>query len=390
VNRNVKTVLFVSVLFGASTGIYEFVLPYYLQERGLSFHSMGTVFGVAAAGMLLVRVVMGRLADVWGRKLFYGLSLAGSAVAMWLTPYTGAVGLQAALKTLREAMFLTRDTVHPVILYEESRGEFMRFIGKTRGFEFLFQGAGTVVAGVTLAKLGTGGNLQMAAVALAVGAVVFWALFREHWKPRPDHRGGSVWGLFSLRGMHRNLMVILISNLVFNVGISTGHSFVMPLFFSEKFGVSRELVSWVMVAHRVTIAVPLLLAGALAVKRLRRVFMITLALEGALISASALIPGFWAASGVWLLHDLVGAGVWLPIQNQIIQDYTRPEERALEMGKLLAFSGVGGILGTYLSGVLADYNISAPFFVSGVLMVAAAVVLGGLRLGAVALVLEER
>jgi MFS family permease len=93
---------------------------------------------------------------------------------------------------------------------------------------------------------------------------------------------------------------------------------------------------------------------------------------------------------VWLLHDLVGAGVWLPIQNQIIQDYTRPEERALEMGKLLAFSGVGGILGTYLSGVLADYNISAPFFVSGVLMVAAAVVLGGLRLGAVALVLEER
>jgi predicted MFS family arabinose efflux permease len=85
--------------------------------------------------------------------------------------------------------------------------------------------------------------------------------------------------------MHRNLMVILVSNLIFNVGISTGHSFVMPLFFSEKFGVSRELVSWVMVAHRVTIAVPLLLAGALAVKRLKRVFMITLALEGALISA---------------------------------------------------------------------------------------------------------
>ena len=76
-NRNVRTVLFVSVLFGASTGIYEFVLPYYLQERGLSFQSMGTIFAVAAAGMLLVRVVMGRLADVWGRKPDLEAALAG-------------------------------------------------------------------------------------------------------------------------------------------------------------------------------------------------------------------------------------------------------------------------------------------------------------------------
>jgi len=72
--------------------------------------------------------------------------------------------------------------------------------------------------------------------------------------------------------------------------------------------------------------------------------------------------------------------VWLPIQNQIIQDYTRPEERALDMGKILAFSGVGGILGTWLSGVLAQRNISAPFFVSGLLMIVAALVLTALRL----------
>jgi len=380
VNRNVRTVLFVSVLFGASTGIYEFVLPYYLQERGLSFQSMGTIFAVAAAGMLLVRVVMGRLADVWGRKLFYNLSLAGSAAAMWMTPLTGSVAGQAALKTLRDAMFLTRDTVHPVILYEESRGQFMSFLGKTRGFEFLFQGGGTVICGLTLARLGTGGNLRLAAGLLLVSFIIFSFAFRETWRPQERVNRGRLRDLFSLRHLHRNLIVILISNLIFTIGITTGHSFMMPLFFSQKFGVSRELVSWVMVAHRVTIALPLLLAGALAVKRLKRVFMVTLVLEGTIISASALIPGFWAASGVWLLHDLVGAGVWLPIQNQIIQDYTRPEERALDMGKILAFSGLGGILGTWLSGVLAQRNISAPFFVSGLLMIVAAFVLTALRL----------
>lgn len=383
-NRNVKTVLFVSILFGAATGIYEFVLPYYLQERGLSFQSMGAVFTVAAAGMLLVRIVMGRLADVWGRKLFYNLSLLGSGAALWMTPLTGAVAGQAALKTLRDAMFLTRDTVHPVILYEESRGQFMSFLGKTRGYEFLFQGGGTVICTFTLATLGTTGNLRLAALLLLAAFVIFTLAFREKWQPHEHASRGHllerVLALFSLRHMHRNLHVILLSNFIFTIGISAGHSFIMPLFFSEKFGVSRELVSWVMVVHRVTIALPLLLAGTLAVRRLKQVFLLTLALEGVIISASALVPNFYAAAGVWLLHDLVGAGVWLPIQNQIIQDYTRPEERALEMGKILAFSGLGGILGTYLSGVLADYNISAPFLVSGLLMILAAAVLAGLRL----------
>ena len=79
VNRNVKTVLAVSILFGMSTGIYEFVLPFYLKERGLSYEAMGVIFAIAAAGMLGLRIVMGRLADLWGRKPFYGLALGGSS-----------------------------------------------------------------------------------------------------------------------------------------------------------------------------------------------------------------------------------------------------------------------------------------------------------------------
>jgi len=63
------------------------------------------------------------------------------------------------------------------------------------------------------------------------------------------------------------------------------------------------------------------------------------------IAAAALVPNFYAARGVWLLHDLIAAGVWTPIQSLIIQDHTRPETRALEMGKVLAFGGIGTILG---------------------------------------------
>ena len=113
-NRNVKVLLAVSVLFGAAVGSYEFVLPYYLTERGLSFQSMGTIFAIAAAAMVPIRILMGRFADRWGRKTFYGISLGGSAVTMWLTPMSASVAGQSVLKTAREAMLMTRETLHPV------------------------------------------------------------------------------------------------------------------------------------------------------------------------------------------------------------------------------------------------------------------------------------
>jgi len=380
VTRNVKIVLAVSVFFGAATGIYEFMLPYYLDEQGLSYESMGTIFAVAAAGMLLLRILMGRLADVWGRKPFYGLALGGSAVAMWLTPSTGVVAWQAVLKTIREAMFVTRETLHPVILYEESRGRFMDFMGKTRGMEFLFQAAGTLLAGTLFVTIGTGGNLRLGAAMLAVGFVLFWLVFREHVHEHAARRAGSLRDLFSW-DMHRNLKVITISFFVFNIGMWCSHSFIMPLFFSKKFGVTPESVAWVMVLHRVTIALPLLLAGVLRIKRLKSAYIWALIAEGAVLSASALVPNFYGAAAVWLLHDLIGAGIWIPVQGLIIQDYTRPDRRALEMGKLQGYGGVGTIIGPWLAGVLSEQvNVSAPFFVSGLLMIAAAVVLVGLRL----------
>ena len=390
-NRNIKAVLAVSVFFGIATGSYEFVLPYFLAEIGLSFQNMGTIFAIAAAGMLLVRVLMGRLADVWGRKLFYGLSLGGSAAAMWFTPTSGSVFGQSAIKAIREAMFLTRDTLHPVILYEEHRGKFMSFMGKTRGWEFLFQAAGTLLSGALMTGLflfgarrvlNAGGNLKLAGAIMAVGFVIFWFVFRE--RPREEEGRVSTGGfgdLFSLR-MHHNLKVIMVSVFIFNIGISTSHNFIMPLFFSEKFHASTYAVSWVMVLHRASIALPLLLAGTLRIRNLKGAYIWALVFEGVVLSASALIPNFYGAAIVWLLHDLLGAGVWIPVQNLIIQDHTHPDRRALEMGKILAYGGIGTIIGPYLAGVLSQHvNVSAPYFVSGMLMVIAAAALAPMRLG---------
>lgn len=375
---NFRVLLLVSVLFGVAGGIYEFVLPYYLAGRGLSFTNMGYVFSASTLAMFGVRLGLGNLADRWGSKRLYMLALASVALACLATPFTAGLFALIALKTMREVGVLARNTAHPILLYREGRHRFAGFIGKTRGAESLFQAAGTFLAGVGLVMLGERGMLWVGAAAVGVGVVVLGLGVRG---PR-DGVATATGGIRRLLSfdLPRNLRVIMVASFVFAVGLSTSHCFIMPLFFSEKFGVSPATVSTVMVIHRLTSVAPLLLAGYLPRRHYRSIYIGAIVMEGLTISAAALIPVFFWAAAVWLLHDLVGAGLWIPIQSAIIQDECRETSRGLDLSKTLAFAALGGAIGPVLAGYLSGVSISAPYLVSGILVTASAGVLLALRL----------
>lgn len=377
-SRNIRILIGVSILFGIGSGLYEFVLPYFLQEQGLSYPNMGWLFAVSTGAMFLIRLASGRLVDWWGCKRPYVGAVIGHGIANVLTAMTGNLVLLTLLKTGREVAFLLRETVHPILLYVEDRGRFRDALGRTRGLEYLCLAAGTVLAGVSMARWGNGNSLILSgAILLGTGVILQGGL-----QDRPASRGGPssspAWWRWDLAP---NLKVITLSTFLFNIGLTTSHSFIMPLFFSSKFGVSEQVVSVIMVIHRLTLALPLLVAGKLPFRDLKAAYIGTLAWEGIFISAGGLLPWFLPAAGVWLLHDLVGAGVWIPIQNEIIQRYCRDAVRGLDLSKTLALSSVGGAFGPLLAGYLADQSIGAPFVVSGGLVFLGALVLFRLRLG---------
>lgn len=372
--RNVATILIVSGLFGLSFGVYDFVLPFYLSERGFSYGRMANVFAISSASVVFVRVIMGRLSDLWGRKSFYSASLLGSAVASTLTPAAVSVPALAALKALREASALTRDTMHSVLLYAETRTGFLNIIGKSRGLEFLTQAGGTLAAGLLLGSLGSSRILIAAGLVSVIAFLIFTSLFREKpQEPSADEPASA--GVFSL-DMSRNLKIITLAAGVSMLGISVSHCFIMPLFFARKFDVGPGSVGVVMTLHRLSLALPLLVfSGWLSGFNLRRLYMASIACQGITTILAAVIPHFWAASVVWLLHDLIGAGVWVPIQSTLIQAYSREGTRGLDVGKSLALSSLGGVAGPYVAGWLAPISISAPFIASGIITIAAVPIL---------------
>jgi MFS family permease len=342
---------------------------------------MGFIFAVASAAILVARVGIGSLSDVWGRKIFYSVALAAASGSQWLTSLSSQVLGQTLLKTVRDTAFATREIMHPIVLFEESERRFLDLIGKTRGLEYLFQAGGTITAGLTIAAIGTGGNLKLAGVLAGLAFVVFAAAFRE--RPMPIRLAGiSLREVMGLGGLPRNLKVIAASSFIFTLGLSSSHSFIMPLFFAGRFGMSQGTVAWIMFGHRLTIALPMLVVGQLPIRNYKASYILTMVIEGVAVGAAALIPGAALATGVWLLHDLIGAGIWAPIQNTIVQQYSRPEARGLDVGRVAAIGLVGAIFGPFIAGYLAQVRIWWPFLVSGALMALSAAPLAALRLEA--------
>ena len=78
--------------------------------------------------------------------------------------------------------------------------------------------------------------------------------------------------------------------------------------------------------------------------------IVSLLLQSATIVAAGVIRELWLALGIWLLHDLLGAGFWFPIRSELLQRYCRGHARAADTSKALAVAQVGLLAGMLLAG----------------------------------------
>lgn len=375
-NRNVKILLFISILFGLSLGIYEFVLPFYLKDRGISFANMGIIFSLSSVAMFFIRIHAGQLSDIHGRKIFYSLAVLGSGIANFFTPFTAAISNLTILKSIREAGSVVQESIHAVSLFEISKKKFLDFIAKTNGAQWVFQGLGAMVGGILLLWFGYRNTFLFNAVLLFFAFVLFSLFFREPEKQQTNKESISILELYA-PVFSPQLLIITIASFMFMIGMGCSHSFVMPLFFTDKFGVSRQAASIIMTIHRLVLGIPMIFAARFIKEgmNLKRLYIWFVFIEGLALSASALIPNFFLATIVWLAHDYIGCAFWGPVQKTLIQRYSRQESRALDVSKVAAFSTLGWIVGPIVAGYLSPLSISAPFFVSGVIMMASVLIL---------------
>ncbi len=367
------TVFLVAVgLFGLTYGVYEMLIPFYLESRRVSFSRMGDIFAFSFLFAFLMRQYAGYLSDVLGRKPLFSTGLLLAGLGNFTTPFFGKAIIQAGLKSLREAAYGIKETMQSVILYEGDHKNFLNNYGKNRGVEWILQALGIFLAGMIASRFSIAFAFLLSGLLLFLATLAFSVFFQGKRTVNEEAKRLTVQEIFSfdLKGKLRYLTFVY-----FLVNVNTGlsHGPTMPLFFKDRFQMSLAAIAVLMVFHRLSLGLPMLLVGRVKSDRLKFFYMLTLTLGGASLVITPFIPTASVAIPVWLAHDLIGAGIWNPIHNYFTQKFAGEDIRGLHVSKSFAYGSLGTVFGYLLSGYLYSVDTGAPFVSAGLCAILTAV-----------------
>jgi len=323
-----------------------------------------------------LNIVIGSQSDVRGRKIFYTISLALCSAINFIIPLLRKFWETLVLSITQSAASSIRGSVHNVMLYEHARKTFLAAYSRVNGMEYFSQAIGLLGAGLILAASSFQSAFWVSALVLASALSIFAFGFKEEKvAARPEDGAPKGGGPY----LPRELKIFAVSGLVMAIGSGLSHGFVTPLFFVKKYGADQATVSIILTLHRLSFGLPMIFADkVLAYLRGFRQKTILIGLmiyQGVSISACAFLPDIISATIVFASHDLLAAAFWIPVLSVLTQSYCREGRRGADSNKVSSISSIGSIVAPFLAGILASVSIGYPFFASGLMYTAAALIL---------------
>ncbi len=370
--------ILVSAVFGLIIGLYDFLLPLFLDHSGISYGSIGIIFSFSAIFLFFVRVYSGHVSDLIGRKRVFSLSLFLCALSSLLTPFLPNILSQVILRSLREVGKSIKEMLQQLLVFDQWKDSFRHLFSWVWGFDATFQGIGTLFGGFLLLKLGYTCSFVIPAVILFLVFVLFVFKFKEKRAPVKSEDvlqesklaafNSFYWSSPFSHRLPKPLLLMSISGFILGVGVSMSHAFIAPLFFLHKFSISIAWVAIIVALHRLFLGLPMIMAAKVVKWNLKVTAIVFLVVQG-LLTSLAVVPSYFIAAAIlWLMHDFVGASMWIPARNTIIQHYSRDGKRGLDVGMVLAWQGLGWIFGPLIAGILSKYSINYPFLFSGIVV----------------------
>jgi DHA1 family tetracycline resistance protein-like MFS transporter len=354
-------------------GIILPLLPYYAEGFGATGVWVGALFTAYSAAQFLGAPALGRLSDRVGRRPVLLLSLAGSAVSLFVSGLAPTLVLLLAARALA-GLFGGSITAAQAVIADltapEERAKYMGFLGASIGLGFVFGPA----MGASLARFGFG-TAAFAAAGLAAANLVF-AFFRL-----PETRAPARRALASSRFGLRPLAVGLRHP---NVGRLLGAMFLSTLAFvamEATFALLGE-VRFALDARRLGLVftyvgiVIVIVQGGLVGRLAPRFGERALATVGALVMAGSLaalpfVPSFGIALAA-LGGLAVGQGLMSPLLATLLSRSSGADEQGGLLGLGQSLAAAARAVGPLAAGWLYDRGVEIPYVIAAALMLVAA------------------
>lgn len=289
--------IIVSAAFGLSVGLYDFLLPLFLDDMGMSYGSMGIIFSFSAIFMFFVRVYAGHISDLFGRKHVFSLSVFLCGLSTLLTPFLPNIASQVVLRSLREIARAVKETLQQLLIFDKWKESFRHLSAWIGGADFTFQGIGILLGGFLLIKIGYKYSFIIPGAIVVLVCLLFLFKFKESYIPLKTQKvlsGDNVlatdsfyWSSPFQHRLPRPLVLMAVSGFILGTGVSMSHSFMAPLFFLNKFAISPAWVAIILAFHRLSFGLPMIMAGKIVKWNLKRTIIIFVLLQGIFVSLTA-------------------------------------------------------------------------------------------------------
>ncbi len=351
-------------------GILAFVLPIYGRELGASAIEVGAFFSAFSIVPVIVRPLLGRALDRWGRRPFLLAGFAGYLAAVLAFGFATSVWMLTVARFLQGigAAFLWLTAYTMVADLASAGGRGLNFglideatnrgaiIGTMLGFAILFRLQGG--AGIEWARLWW--------ILFAIYGVTTIAALVIAWRGAGETRPVTSGGAPASKGITRRLITLM--GIVLVTGASGAMVWPMLVIFlqdtlhAEANGIAFAYLP----AALISSFLPSRL-GVLSDRFGRRKPMILGLLVGA--AASALIPhlrSLLALAGLWAVES-AGYAASVPAERAFVADIAGEDVRGTSYGLYTFAYFLGSAIGPLAGGWLYDrVSPATPFYLNTV------------------------
>jgi len=380
-HKHIIFLIFASTsLILVSRGIVSVVLPLYLNVLGVSLVGMGLIFSLAPIIGMFVKSVVAAHSDVVGRKGYFSLTfLLRTVVYGFYSICRIPVGF-AMLKTLDSLSHDIRNAVAVPLLVDISPKETVgRVLGVYWAILSVASAIGLFISGVVLLLIGYFWVFLLCSLISFAGLVLFRIARIPTFKAKNVHF--HLKKLFNFKELSWNLKVVFIMRFVMSFGSSLVELFAFPLFLQQDFNADSTFIGMAIGLAWLMQGIPALLWRKMTETHSPvKLYFFGAGLTGVVTVFMSATPDLVSTVFIYILSGLFW-GFAGPAMMKVLADSASSSDRARDISLSSLGWGMGTMVGSIMSGVIAQVAGFRPLFIiSGTLYsICALIFLLGIR-----------
>lgn len=370
-DRKTAVLLLIVFIDLVGFGIVIPILPLVISRIGGGALLVGVVIAIFSLFQFLFSPILGRLSDKYGRRPVLIVSSFINAVSyfiiflsqsFWILLLGRIVaGIGSANLSVAQAYIADTSESH-------ERTKKMALIGAVFGLGFII---GPLLGGVVSSRFGIQYAFLIPAVLSFINTILIYLILPESNKVLQKHIKIEFFNLKVTREVLRPKNMSYLLFLFFFVNISLALIIgVFPLYSESRYGWNEEQNGYYFGLIGIgSFLTQVFLVGQL-LKRFNeaKIVRMALLLFGISVTFVGLAPLGWIALVIGPFtavgFSLVNVGV-----QSLISLESKAEEQGIVLGVAQSFGSMARVIGPLVGGVIATFNLSLPYFVSGLIAI---------------------